>query len=59
MRHELIDVLALIVAALGLIPLWKDNKRHLLAMALTCFVVVGAAYIVWGYYDEKEKKARR
>jgi len=57
MRHELIDVLALIVAALGLMPLWKDDKRHLLAMALTCFVVIGACYIAWGYYDEKEKKS--
>jgi len=54
--HEIIDVVALVVATLGLIPLWREKGRRFFAIALTCLVLLGAAYLGWVRYRERQEE---
>ncbi len=61
MLHESIDIFALVVAVLGLIPLWREQSRRAFAIGFTVLLVVGAAYILWDYEKDKRENemARR
>jgi hypothetical protein len=57
--HDIIEFAGLAIGILGLIPLWREKKRHLIATALTVLVIVGAIYIFWERHEESVEQAER
>jgi hypothetical protein len=55
--HEIIDVIALVAALVGLIPLWRDQQKRMIAVAAACLLLISAGYLLWEYYDEGQKRA--
>lgn len=57
MLHELIDLFALVVALLGLIPLWRDQRRRFLAAGMACLLLVAAGYLTFDYFAKRSEQA--
>jgi hypothetical protein len=50
--RDVIEFIGLGIGILGLIPLWFDKRRQLIAAALSVLVIVGAVFIFWERHDE-------
>lgn len=50
--HDIIEFAGLGLGILGLIPLWSDKRKHLIATAVSVLVVVGAIFIFWERHVE-------
>jgi hypothetical protein len=50
--HDTVDLIALIVALLGLIPLWWDARRKFIASAFSVLILVGIGYVLWTRHED-------
>ena len=58
--HDIVEFAGLGLGILGLIPLWTDKRKHLIATAVTVLVIVGAIFVLWERHVERlEEIAKR
>ena len=59
MLHKIIDAFALVVAILALIPLWREQKRRLIAVTGICLLAPSGIYLVTEYLRQADEERQR
>jgi len=57
--HDIIEFAGLGLGILGVIPLWSDKRKHLIATAVSVLVIVGAIFIFWERHEEHLEELER
>ena len=52
MLRDLCELFVFVVGVLGLIPVWRDEKKRLLAIGLSCLLVVAVGYVWWEFHEQ-------
>ena len=52
MLRDLCELFVFVVGVLGLIPVWRDEKKRLLAVGLSCTLVAAVGYVWWEFHEQ-------